>query len=421
MKNSVAKTIDIFFEKSILEFEDACHAVDLVTMKPMNAEAMHRSGDTRWFKQPYIMKSYDGLDQTGNWKAQTRLYIPATLGYKKSVPFYLDMEELNDMSEEEDLEDSAGKRLASDINESVLTVLCNQATNVITKASAANGFQDVAKINAVMNRIGVQPWGRRVAYTTEDHNGLAGELAGRGTVSGIVSRAYEESYLGKTASIEVHNLDSGIRCNAAAATGITIDTRRTAGNYHVPLSETRGTNQEMSPYDNRSQLVTFSSTTGMEVGDAFTMDGVTEAHRLNKRDTGHLSTHRIMKVQDATHAWISPPIISNQGPSLAEECYQNCHVEPAAAAPVVFLNLAAAPINPFFQKEAVWLMTGQYNPPKGTVVVRRAKTRKGIPVVLLEQFDIETGQNKYRLDAKWGVVYAAPEQGGIELFNQVGS
>ncbi len=128
---------------------------------------------------PYIATSYDGMDQTGNFKDKTQLSVPATIGYKKSSPWILDAQELRDQLQENRLGDAAKQKLASDINLAVSKVASLQGTLVVKRTGAATGFDDVALADAIMNEQGIPMNDRRIALATRDYNSMAGDLAKR--------------------------------------------------------------------------------------------------------------------------------------------------------------------------------------------------------------------------------------------------
>lgn len=416
MTNSFAKKIDIAFEKMVQGFKDALAAIEIVTIMEWDAKEAERSNNVRWFPQPYIAKSNDG-DTAPEFEGVTRLLVPATINKRKHVRWELSSDELNDALENEHLREAADQRLGSDINASVLEAISYEGTVVSVKSTAASEYGDVSAMDSIFNRTGVMGWSRHLALTSDDANGLARDLANRSTPNETAMKAYRENYLGKVAGFDTVKLDYGIRLAAAGGGGgLTVDTRAAASNYHVPKTDTVE-NGNRAPFDNRYQTITVSSTAGMARGDAFTIAGVTEVHHIQKGDTGKLKTFRVKSVSDGTHVVISPPIISNQGGTLAEEVYKNCVVSESAAAAIVFLNIAAAPANPFLQKDAVWLIPGRIEVRPSGLVVRRANV-KGIDFVMTEQSGIGNLKTKFRVDAKWGVTVAQPEMCGIKLFNQ---
>ena len=126
-----------------------------------------------------------------------------------------------------------------------------------------------------------------------------------------------------------------------------------------------------------------------------------------------------MSVTNGTTMVITPPIISAQGGTDAELQYQNCIVTPNAAATVDRLNVNAAPINCFWQKDALEILPGRYAVPSdaGTAVMR-ASTDQGIELVMQKFYDINNMNIKYRLDTLFGVVNKQPEMSGILIFGQ---
>jgi hypothetical protein len=291
---------------------------------------------------------------------------------------------------------------------------------VVTKSTVAADFEDVANLEAIMNRNGIQAAGRELALCTVDYNKLARDLANRSTMTGKPITAYEEAFVGRVASFNTHKLDYANSCPAAGGgAGLTINTLVAGANFHTPIGVSTAATGQSSNSDNRYQTVTISSTTGVVAGDAFTIAGVKEAHHITKRDTGSLKTFRVISVPSATTLVISPPIISNQGNTQAEAQYQNCIVTGSATAAIVFLNIAAKPINPFWVKDAVELLPGRYQVPEGAGVgVMRATTEQGIEMTMTKFFDIDTLKYKFRWDVFFGVALLQPEMCGIELFNQ---
>jgi hypothetical protein len=331
--------------------------------------------------------------------------------------------ELRDALQEQRLGDAAKQKLASDINVAVLNVASSQGTLVVKRLSAATGFDDVAQCEAIFNEQGVNDFDRYLALSTRDYNGMANNLAGRQTLAGKALTAYDRAYIGQIASFGTFKLDYANRIAAAApAAPVTIDTRDSANNYWIPKAITSSpTTAERLNVDNRYQTVTVSSTTGVAAGDAFTIAAVNAVHHITKGDTGQLKTFRVISVTNSTQMVISPPIISNQVASAASAEYQNCVVNTKASnSAIVFLNTAAAPINCFWQKDAIEILPGRYAVPADAGAnVMRASTDQGIELVMQKQYDINTMKTRYRLDTLFGVVNKQPEMTGIILFGQV--
>ena len=421
MANSFSKEERVAFENLLEGFQDALVLSRNVSIYNTDQTMMERTNNTIWRPQPYIAKSYSGTDMTSNFTDYTQLSVPATIGYNQSVPWIMTATELRDALQEQRLGDAAKQKLASDINVAVLNVASSQGTLVVKRLSAATGFDDVAQCEAIFNEQGVQDFDRYLALSTRDYNGMANNLAGRQTLQGKALTAYDRAFVGQVASFGTYKLDYANRIAAAAGSGITIDTRDSAVNYQIPKAVTSSpTTAERLNVDNRYQTVTVSSTTGVAAGDCFTIAGVNAVHHITKGDTGQLKTFRVISVTDSTHMVISPGIVSNQVPSAASAEYQNCVVNTKASnSAIVFLNTVAAPINCFWQKDAIEILPGRYAVPADAGAnVMRASTDQGIELVMQKQYDINTMKTRYRLDTLFGVVNKQPEMSGIILFGQ---
>ncbi|MDP7923078.1 P22 phage major capsid protein family protein [Acinetobacter baumannii] len=417
MSNSFSKEERVAFEDMLEGFQDQLVLSKLVNKYRMSDVEAERSNNTIWRPMPYIATSYDGMDQTGNFKDKTQLSVPATIGYKKSSPWILDAQELRDQLQENRLGDAAKQKLASDINLAVSKVASLQGTLVVKRTGAATGFDDVALADAIMNEQGIPMNDRRIALATRDYNSMAGDLAKRQNVVGKVQTAYDRAFIGDVAGFDAFKLDYSERIGAATATGVTIGA---ANQFYVPKATSTAATGEVSNVDNRYQTITVAVTGGaLKEGDAFTITGVESVHQITKQATGQLKTFRVVKVNSATSIVISPPIISAQGASEAEKQYQNVSATPANGAVITMLNTATAYANPFWHRDAIELIPARYAVPTNAgAAVLRATTDQGIELVFQKQYDINTMKTKYRLDTMFGVVMVNPEMAGIELFNQ---
>ena len=423
MPNSFSKEERVAFENLLEGFQDALVLSRNVSIYNTDQTMMERTNNTIWRPQPYISKSYSGTDMTSNFTDYIQLAVPATIGFNQSVPWVMTATELRDALQEQRLGDAAKQKLASDINVAVMNVASAQGTLVVKRLAAATGFDDVAQCEAIFNEQGVNFDSRYLALSTRDYNGMANNLAGRQTLSGKTLTAYDRAYIGQVASFDTFKLDYANRIAAAAGSGITIDTRDAATNYQIPKAiSTSPTTAERLNVDNRYQTITVSSSTGVATGDCFTIAGVNAVHHITKGDTGQLKTFRVISVPaGGTTLVISPGIVSNQVASAASAEYQNCVVNTKASnSAIVFLNTAAAPINCFWQKDAIEILPGRYAVPADAGAnVMRASTDQGIELVMQKQYDINTMKTRYRLDTLFGVVNKQPEMSGIILFGQV--
>jgi hypothetical protein len=421
MANDFSKEERVAFETLLEGFEDQLVLSKHVSVYNTDMQEMERSGDVIWRPQPYVSQSFDGEDQTANFKENAQLSVPATIGFAKAVPWVLTARELRDALQEGRLGDAAKQKLASDINRALLDVSTLQGTLVVKRTVAATGFDDVALCEAIMNEQGIPSFERTLALSTRDYNGMASNLASRANMQGKPTNAYEQAYVGQIASFDTFKMDYARRLAAAAGgAGITIATTAAGGNVYVPKATSVATTGEKNNVDNRFQNVVVSSTTNVAAGDCFTIATVDAVHHITKQDTGQLKTFRVISITDATHMVICPPLITGQGGTDAELQYQNCVVgTPAANSAIVWLNTTLAAGNPFWQKDALELLPAQYSvPTDGGPAILKGTTSNGVPIVMQKFYDINTMKTKFRVDILFGVVNKQPEMSGVILFGQ---
>lgn len=422
MANSFSKEERVAFEQLLEGFQDQLVVSRNVSHYNTDQVTMERTSDVIWRPQPYIAQSFDGQDQTANFKEYTQLSVPATIGFSKSVPWVLTAKELRDALQEQRLGNSAKQKLASDINRAVLDVASLQGSLVVKRTAAASGFDDVAQCEAIMNEQGVGADDRCLFLSTRDYNGMANNLqsASRSFGNDISNEALRKAYVGQVASFDTYKMDYSRRLTAAAGSGITMDTRASASNYWIPKATSTATTGEVGNVDNRFQTITVNSTTSVVAGDAFTIAGIEAVHHITKQSTGQLKTFRVVSVASSTTLVITPAIVSAQGGTDSEYQHQNCVAATTASnAALTWLNTTAAAANPFWHKDAIEILPGRYAVPTDSgVAVMRGSTDNGIELVMQKWYDINTMKTKYRVDTLFGVVNKNPEMSGIILFGQ---
>lgn len=421
MANEFSKEERVAFEDILEGFNDALVISRNVAKFGTDGQLMERANDTIWRPSPYILNSQDRIVGTDvAFQDVAQLSVPATLGYKKSVPWKMDALELRDALQEGRLGKAAYQRLASDVNTAVRDVASLQGSIVVAVATAAGDYDDIALCESALNEQGIPEGDRYMALSTRDYNGLAGDLASRQTMAGKPTTAYERSYVGMVAGFETYKMDAGKRIGANSAT-VTIDTTGAQVQF-VPTATSTAATGEVGNVDNRYQQITVSSTAGVTAGDAFTIDGIESVHHITKEPTGQPKTFRVISVDGGTTMTISPAMIgANQAtPTDAELAYKNIEVvSTSATAALTFLNTDATAINPFWHKDSIELLPGRYAVPtdQGPAVIR-GTTDQGLEVVMTKTFNAKTFVSEFTLDVLFGVVNTNPEMNGILLFGQ---
>jgi hypothetical protein len=428
MSNSFSKEERVAFEDLLEGFQDALVLSRHVNIYSTDQTMMERANNTIWRPQPYIAQSINSTPGTAipGYQGMTQLAVPATLGFSKTVPWEMTSLELRDALQEGRLGESAKQKLASDINIAIMNSAAGLGSLVVPIAAAAGDYDDVALCDAIMNEQGVPDYDRFMALSSRDYNGLAGNLVGTARSFGNQKsdKAYERSHVGMVAGFDTYKMDYANRQAAAAGGGsITIDTSGagTQANY-TPQATSTSVGGQIN-VDNRFQTVTVTSSTNVRAGDAFTIAGVFAVHHITKQSTGQLKTFRVVSVPaGGTTLVITPPIIGAQGvsPTDAQLQYKNVEVATASdTSAITFLNVNAASVNVFWQRDSLEILPGRYAVPSDAgVAVMRATTDQGIELVLQKFYDIDSMTIKYRMDTLFGVVNKNPEMSGILLFNQ---
>ena len=423
MANSYSKQEIVAFEKVFEAFNDGLVVSKLFGTYNVDNTVAERAGNTVWRPMPYIAQSFTGIDQSSNFNRNyTQLSVPTTLGYSHSVPLTLSATELRDLLQKERLGQAALQRLASDINVDCSNLAALTGTVVSKRTAAASGFDDVAALDTVFNRVGVPMDSRVAMYSSADYNSMASGLASRVLDNKKSLDALEKSYVGNLAGFDTYKLDYAYRLTAAAGVTVTING---ANQRYVPKATSTASTGEVSNVDNRYQVITIAVTSGtVKVGDCFTIAGVNEVHHITKADTGNLKTFRVTAIVTGSGGsgtvQISPPIIAaDSSPTDPELQYKNVTATPANGAAITWLNTVSASVNPFWQADCFEIMPGQYVPDdNSSLPTLRAATDQGVTVLMSRQGSIGDLSTKYRWDVFFGLVNKQPQMSGIQLFSQ---
>jgi hypothetical protein len=172
--------------------------------------------------------------------------------------------------------------------------------------------------------------------------------------------------------------------------------------------------------DNRGMVLGVDTTTGVQVGDCFTVPGVFATSMIHKNDTAILRTFRVVDIVDGTNLVMYPaPVVG--GGSSAETEYANVSAEIPNATALTFINVATAPVNTFWTGDSVEIIEGKLATPASDfagVSSMRASTDSGIEILFAKGGDVGTLAAQYRLTIFFGVTNLQPMMNGIALFNQ---
>lgn len=401
------------FDKVCENFNDNLNMTALVSTYTIEEQEAERSGDEVWRNMPYIATSYDGRDATANFSDTIQRSVPGRISFAKHTTWQLSATERRDGKQVNLLKDAGEKKLASDINVSLLDTASLLGSIGVMHSTRATGYDDVAEIDSTMNELGIGQMDRCLALSSRDYNGMASNLAERQTMNDKPTMAYEKSYVGDVAGFETHKLDYADRLLGSTAT----PTIAAAGQFYTPTATRQGPDGQYTKVDSRFQDITIAAPGDLKAGDFFTIAGVNSVHHITKRDTGQPKTFRVAVVNGTT-VTITPTIISAEGGTLGERIYQNVTETPAAGAAITVINTVTAALNPFWCKDAIELIPGTYVVPSDGVASMTSTVDQGVQLTLTKWIDGFTLDEKFRMDVSWGTLMAQPEMCGAMMFGQ---
>jgi hypothetical protein len=417
MANGFSKEEIVMFNQSVELLDNYLVFSKLISDINEKPEIMERANDTIWFPIQYLMTSYSGVDMTSNFKDVTQLSVPITLNTQKSVPFKMTAKNQRDPLQVKKMVKAGIQRLANDIDTSIYTHVKYNSGVTIKSTSAMQGFQDVAAVDTKLNSLGFTVGARRMLLSSVDYNAAAQELAERSTVTGIVEEAYKKAYIKNIAGIDLYKQNSLVSLAASGASSVTVNG---AGQSLIPKATSTAATGETSNYNNNFMNLTVSVGGGaLAAGDRFTIANVFALNLVNYENTAALQTFTVAEVVSPTVMKITPAIIVNDGINPSTAQYANCSAAPANGAAITLLNTATKPINPFFVEDAIKLVVGRYDLDDSGWISIEEESANGVPVRFSKANDVNTFEQKYRLDILFQPSILLPQGVGVSLFNQV--
>lgn len=419
MANAFTTEDRILFEDVIEGFDPNNITARQVSNFTPDMTNYERAGNTFHRPVPQIAVTTTGRDMTSSFKDHTDLSVPVSLVESTdihNVGKTYSAVELNDPLRRQRAATAARQALSAKVDNIIATLIANEGTVVKTKSSALSVYADVAQCEEALSiRDAAIDAEKTLILNPTDYNNLASDLAGRETLAGKALTAYERSQIGSVGSFDTFKANFMPTIAAAGGSSITVNG---ANQRHVPVAMSSN-----APADNRSQNLTVNSTTGVAVGDAFTIAGVNSVSLIHKEDTGELQTFRVKSVVSGTVLEISPAIISaDSSPTQPESEYKNCTAAPANSAAITFLNTTAAKANVFWQRDAVELVSGSMDQVEfdgmAGVVSMSETTDSGVTIMFSKGAAINDLTVKYRWDIFCNGVILEPQLVGILLGGQ---
>ena len=413
--NAFGKEEIIFFDQVLAGFDpNNITARQVSKFKPASTQ-FERSGLTINRPIPYITLGTEGLTLTNvAFADRTQLTVPSTLNANentpsdiKNVPFEMNAIELNDPMQRDRIATAAVQQLSAIVDSTVANEVAFRGSLFIKDPLPLTTYSQIAKAEEVMTIRDVAITApRTLIMNAKDYNGVAGDLAKRDAPpTGVSLTAFERSKIPTVATFD----------SFKASFMPTVNPANTGTDYqtNAPVSQIPAANT-----DNRTQTLSIDAGDFViNVGDAFTIDGVFAVSHIHKNVTTELQTFRVVESTGVTgdqDIIITPGIVLASGGSQAEIDYANSSALPDDAA-LVFLNtgLVGQGSNIFFINEAVEIIHGSLATMdlNGVATMSRA-TDSGIEILFAKSAEILGLTTKYRLTMWMAANVLNPEMCG---------
>lgn len=420
MANNFSQTVDIFFENVVEGFESGNVSARNVALYSPEVGRLSLSGQTFHRPMPIMVETTDGRDISAAYQDLTELTVPSTLteAHLRNVPVQFQGVDLNNPHMLNRTVDATVIQLSNRLDTMVANAIATYGTLVVTSASNIDSYDEAAEADAIMLEQQASKGMRCMLLNPRMAKNLAGDLAGRQTLSGKPLTAYERSTLPPIAGFDTFRTDYGKTITGNATTGDLV-----AGADQVTDPVAKDGNG--LPVDNRTQVLVvddgIGGATGLVAGDAFTIDGVFSVGHINKESTGQLKTFRVISVA-GNNVTIAPAIIPADGASDAQKAYGNVNTKPADNAAITILNTTTKPASVFYEKDAVEIVHAEFDTSSFEAdgkQIRKATTDSGITICMMSDSNIDTLTTKYRMFIWANVEVLNYELAGIMLEAQV--
>ena len=432
MALSTAKGISIMFDE-ICELWDAnnvmarqCDVIDF------EAPLMQNSVNTVWREVEQMAPVKEGWDMTNEFGDIIQRSYPSSLGEPFNDAFSLRADDFRDDRFMKNRAKTAVNKLSADQNARIAQLVIDTGTLAYEFAAAA-GYGYVAAAETIMDTNELSGMDDRSFFLKPvNHEAIAKDLAGRGTLAQRPEGAYGKSAVGKDiAGFDVFRLNALPSYIGAAAVAPTVN----GDQSFVPEGSQTSTDGHEVPVDYREATVTLSATTGLKRGDKFTLPGCFDVSLANKIQSDRLATFAIVEVVDATDIVIFPkPIAFSERPvadggdgtlTAEEAAYANVSV-PFGDTDVVTL-LASAATKAVWQPDAFWtndsveIVNGnapfEFMSQMDGFTVIKETLDSGVTVYMMYQGSIATATLDCRVFTWYGLVNRKPSHNGVAFPN----
>jgi hypothetical protein len=424
MALQTAKAITILWDEVLETFQKESQMDRLVDVFRPDSALLQNSNNVIWRQVEQNRPVKIGWDMTGQFGNVIEQSYPAVVNMPYNDAFQLRADDFRDEIFARRAGTAAARRLSSDQQQRIAANVAATGSLFYRKSYAAinSGFAFVSEADAILNeRQANRAAGASFFFNPRSYNTLAGDLAQRGTLSGLPEEAYVTGMIGKDiAGFDAYksnylpNLIGGASPTTTVATTVS---------YGPAVSQT-GPGGVILPLDYRGGDIAFASVSGFNIGDSVSFTGVNAVGLLDKTVTNTPMTFRIVNINSAANTvTVWPRPIALNDPSLTPEqvAYANIATQITAGTAVNRNNTDASVVsNVFWSNDSMEIIAADAPMDKISEVSGTFKTLSetldsGVTVYMMYQGDIGTATLNVRLLTWYGITNKDPSRNGVAV------
>lgn len=360
---TTGKIAQVIFEEAVKTHEHQMQMLDLTTLYKPNSGDMQNAGNFVWRTVQQHAPVQDGWDMTGNYTDIIEETYPAILGTPKNDVFEQRADDLRDMQFWERRGQESGKKLATDLNKGISTMVGNTG-GLFFSSAATSGYDFIAEGQAILNeRQAPSDDMRYFMLNDRDNLKFGKDLAARQTLQGRPEDTWKTGQIGQNvANFDVYT--GSFLPNLAGNAGA--DSTTTAALSGKPEGgSVNATTGVVTNVDYRTFSFDVVAGAGYAVGDVIKFDNAgTDVESLalsDKSATGQPMTFKIVGVATNTLTIYPKPIaLDDAALSTLEKAYANINTQITSGANVVKLNTwsGSKKANQFWCKDSIEVTGG---------------------------------------------------------------
>lgn len=432
MSTNETQVITAALDEVVKTFEEVTTLTDMAQPYEPNAGSMQRSSDTYWKPIQQNANVVEGKDISAvTPDGMLELAISGSMGDYSNIWRTIASHDMRDDSTLRRSMRAGAMALRGDMEAKGLAKAATHGAFCQTYGNAPGEAALQTSVWTALANAETRMFDSEICTTegvTAFLNGATYTAGGQKLVDGAANRsnsiadsAYRDGLIQRQIAgiSDVYRHNKLLRLGSAGASGVTVTGTQT----FAPIASEPNPNGSSGNVDHRFASLTVSSTTGVNVGDKFTLPNVKAvALGTTKQVQDYDQTFTVAAVTNGTTLQISPKPIALDDVSLSplEKSYANIETSIPAASELNFLNTQETQSNIIMANDALVLSTQPITVNSDIFQGLDAEPFEAGPIKGMLGFESNLGSltGKYRMAIWYDWQVERPEAIGTMLFNQ---